>query len=121
MSMDALVHRYNIFHMDTSSIANVAEWIAFLFYSQVSHPNVGSETLHPSWREWSSGIRQSVDMYVGTDVLEELAACIFRVVHVAILGGSNLPQNVTSPSVCVVSEDWNLHQYCCENLKSQTC
>jgi hypothetical protein len=21
----------------------------------------------------------------------------------------------------VVSEDWNLHQYCCENLKSQTC
>jgi hypothetical protein len=34
-------------------------------------------------------------MYVGTDVLEELAACILRVVHVAILGGSNLPQNVT--------------------------
>ena len=35
-------------------------------------------------------------MYVGTDVLEELAACIFRVVHVAILGGSNLPQNIVT-------------------------
>ena len=63
-------------------------------------------------------------MYVGTDVLEELAASVFRVVHVAILGGSKLPQNVVTfhhQSLWCISEDWNLHQHCCENLKSQTC
>jgi hypothetical protein len=55
-----------------------------------------AQRLHPSWRVWSAEIRWSVDMYVGTDILEELAACMFRVVHVAILGGSNLPQNVVT-------------------------
>lgn len=54
-------------------------------------------------------------MYVGTDVLEELAASILRVVHVAILGGCKLPQNVVTfhhQSVWHISEDWNLHQQC---------
>lgn len=63
------------------SIANVAEWIALLFHSQkISHPNVGLETPNPSWRLQSPGIIRSIDSYVGTDVLEELAASIFRTV-----------------------------------------
>ena len=61
--------------------------------------------------------------YVGPDVLEEPTASIFRVVHVTILGGSKLPHNVTFhyQSVWYISEEWNLHQHCCEKLKSQTC
>ena len=101
----------------------MTEWIAFLFHSQVSHPNVGSETPHPSWRLQSARIRRSVDTYVGPDVLEEPTASVFRVDHVAILGGSELLHNVTFhyQSVWYISEDWNLHQHCCENFKSQTC
>jgi hypothetical protein len=75
----------------------MAEWIAFLFHSQkISHPNVGLETPHPSWRLQSAGIRQSLDSYIGTDVLEELAASIFRVVYITSGGSKPPPQNVVT-------------------------
>jgi hypothetical protein len=48
-------------------------------------------------------IRHLVDWYIGTNILEQLAASIFRVVQVEYLGGGR--RNLLNVGVCIPTDN----------------